>query len=134
MNMVTDFYEGRWRTDNTPEQNAAARWPKAMIKQTYGDTWNGSASTWWLRSADFLRLKSIEIGYTFPKEWMNKVGIENLRVYINGSNLFTIDNFKVADPEIAGRDDYDNIVVDNPGYITGYPLSRSITFGAGITF
>lgn len=134
MNMVTDFYEGRWRTDNTPEQNAAARWPKAMIKQTYGDTWNGSASTWWLRSADFLRLKSIEIGYTFPKEWMSKAGIENLRIYINGSNLFTIDNFKVADPEIAGRDDYDNIVVDNPGYITGYPLSRTITFGAGITF
>lgn len=134
MNMVTDFYEGRWRTENTPEQNQAARWPKAFIKQTYGDTWNGQASTWWLRKADFLRLKSIEVGYTFPKEWTSRAGIENLRVYINGSNLFTIDSFKVADPELAGRDAYDNIVVDQAGYITGYPLSRSITVGAGITF
>jgi hypothetical protein len=39
MNMVTDFYEGRWRTENTPEENLNARWPKAFIKQTYGDTW-----------------------------------------------------------------------------------------------
>lgn len=121
MNMVHDFYEGRWRAENTPEQNAAARWPKAFIKQTYGDNWNGTASTWWLRNADFLRLKSIELGYTFPDAWMSKAGIEKLRVYINGSNLFTIDKFKVADPEIDG-------------YITSYPLSRSITVGAGITF
>lgn len=121
MNMAQDFFEGRWRAENTPEQNAAARWPKAFIKQTYGDTWNGSASTWWLRNSSFLRLKSIELGYTFPKAWMQKAGIENLRLYINGSNLFTIDNYKVADPEVGH-------------FMNSYPLQRSITFGAGITF
>lgn len=56
MNMATDFYEGRWKEGNTSEENANARWPKAFIKQTYGDTWNGQASTWWLRNASFLRL------------------------------------------------------------------------------
>ena len=40
MNMATDFYEGRWKEGNTSEENANARWPKAFIKQTYGDTWN----------------------------------------------------------------------------------------------
>lgn len=49
---------------------------KAFIKQTYGDTWNGQASTWWLRNASFLRLKSVELGYTLPKDLTAKVGIQ----------------------------------------------------------
>lgn len=76
MNMATDFYEGRWKEGNTSEENANARWPKAFIKQTYGDTWNGQASTWWLRNASFLRLKSVELGYTLPKDLTAKVGIQ----------------------------------------------------------
>ncbi|MDE5881937.1 MAG: TonB-dependent receptor [Muribaculaceae bacterium] len=121
MNMATDFYEGRWREGNTEQENLNARWPKAFMGQTYGDQWNGVASTWWLRSANFLRLKSLEIGYTLPRKWWGNSGIDNIRIYFNGSNLFTIDNYKVADPE-----------VDNA--ILSYPLQRSLTFGAGITF
>ncbi len=121
MNMATDFYEGRWREGNTEEENLNARWPKAFIGQTYGDTWNGRESTLWLRSANFLRLKSLEVGYTLPSVWTNKLGIESIRIYFNGSNLFTIDDYKIADPEIGNA-------------ITSYPLQRSLTFGAGITF
>lgn len=121
MNMATDFYDGRWREGNTPEENANARWPKAFVGQTYSDSWNGVQSTWWLRSVNFLRLKSLEIGYTLPHKWTQSIGIENIRFYFNGSNLFTIDNYKIADPEIGNA-------------ITSYPLQRSLTFGAGITF
>lgn len=121
MNMATDFYEGRWREGNTAEENLNARWPKAFIGQTYGDQWNSVQSTWWLRSANFLRLKSLEIGYSLPRKWMNSIGVENIRIYFNGSNLFTIDNYKIADPEIGNA-------------ITSYPLQRSLTFGAGVTF
>lgn len=121
MNMATDFYEGRWRDGNTAEQNLNARWPKAFIGQTYGDQWNGVQSTWWIRNSSFLRLKSLEIGYTLPRKWWGNSGIENIRIYFNGSNLFTLDNYKVADPEIGNA-------------ITSYPLQRSLTFGAGITF
>lgn len=121
MNMATDFFEGRWRAENTEEQNLAAKWPKAFIGQTYGDQWNSVQSTWWLRSANFLRLKSLEIGYTLPKNWTRKAGIDAIRFYFNGSNLFTIDSYKIADPEIGNA-------------ITSYPLQRSLTFGAGITF
>ncbi len=121
MNMMTDFYEGRWIETNTAEENAAARWPRAFIKQTYGDSFNGSASTWWLRNAAFLRLKSIELGYTLPKPAAAKLGIENLRLYVNGSNLFTIDKIKDFDPEITNG-------------ITSYPLQRSFSAGLNITF
>ncbi|MCH5237470.1 MAG: TonB-dependent receptor [Muribaculaceae bacterium] len=121
MNMALDFYEGRWRSGNTPEENAKARWPKAFVGQTYSDQWNGVESSWFLRSVNFLRLKSLEIGYTFPRKWTAGAGIDMIRVYFNGSNLFTLDNYKIADPEIGNA-------------ITSYPLQRSLTFGVGVTF
>ena len=55
---------------------------RAFIKQTYGDAWNGVASTWWLRDASFVRLKSIELGYTLPKMWTKSIGIENARIML----------------------------------------------------
>lgn len=119
MNMPVDFFEGRW-VDDDPATHANARWPRALIKQTYADDWNGLSSTWWLRSAAFLRLKSLEIGYTLPKSVVKRVSVDNLRVYINGSNLFTIDSFKIADPEV--------------GSIMAYPLQRMINFGVNLTF
>ena len=115
------------------QENANARWPKAFIKQTYGDTWNGQASTWWLRNASFLRLKSVELGYTLPKDLTAKVGIQKARIYVNGANLFTIDNYKIADPE-AGVTRNDNNEVINSNGVLSYPLQRTITFGANITF
>lgn len=133
MNMATDFYEGRWIETNTTEQNANARWPRAFIKQTYGDSWNGVASTWWLRDASFIRLKSIEIGYTLPKNWLSNIGLEKARIYLNGNNLFTIDNMKICDPEAGMFKNTDGYVVESGG-VRGYPLQRMITFGASVTF
>jgi len=121
MNMPRDFYEGRWIESASAEERAAAKWPRALIKQTYGDTWNGSASTWWLRSASFIRLKSLELGYTLPKNIISKIGLSNLRVYVNGSNLFTIDDVKIFDPEMTNG-------------IKGYPLNRTWTFGLNVSF
>lgn len=133
MNMLTDFYEGRWRADNSAEENLNARWPKAFIKQTYGDTWNGVASTWWLRNASFLRLKSVELGYTLPASITRKISIEKFRVYVNGNNLFTIDKMKVCDPEIGSSYNDDGALINSNG-ILGYPLQRMVTVGTNITF
>ena len=69
----------------------------------------------------------MELGYTLPKDLTAKVGIQKARIYVNGANLFTIDNYKIADPE-AGVTRNDNNEVIN------YPLQRTITFGANITF
>jgi len=133
MNMATDFYEGRYIDGESAEYNANARWPHACIKQTYLDTWNKDASTWWQRSANFLRLKSVELGYTLPAKLTKKVGVERARFYVNGGNLFTIDNFKIADPECGTYfDDYGNAITGNA--VTNYPLQRTITFGVNITF
>lgn len=134
MNMLTDFYDGRWVATNSAEENAAARWPRACINDSgYMDDVNGVSSTWWLRNAAFLRLKSIEIGYTLPKNLLRNAGIERVRVYLNANNLFTLDHIKVCDPEVASYYNKDNYLVSSGG-ILGYPLQRTINFGVNVTF
>lgn len=121
MNMATDFYEGRWMESNTAEQNAAAKWPRAFMKSAAVDNRNSQSSTWWLRDASFVRLKSMELGYTFPKNLTRHIGVEKLRIYANGNNLFTIDSMGIFDPEMTAG-------------IGGYPIQRTLTFGANVTF
>lgn len=134
MNMLTDFYEGRWISTNSAEENAAARWPRACINDSgYIDSVNGQASTWWVRNAAFLRLKSLEVGYTLPKSLTQRIGIERTRIYLNANNLFTIDHIKVCDPEIGSYINDDGYLANSQG-ILGYPLQRTINFGLNVTF
>lgn len=122
MNMATEFYNDRWSTSNTDAQNAAAKWPRAYLKESQVRGNNALSSTWWLRDASFVRLKSLEIGYTLPKTLIQTIGLENLRVYVNGSNLFTIDSVGIFDPEMTD------------GIKGGYSLQRTWTFGLNVTF
>lgn len=134
MNMLTDFYDGRWISTNTAEQNADARWPRACINDSgYMDDVNGKASTWWLRNAAFLRLKSVEVGYTLPKAITQKAAIERARIYVNANNLFTLDHIDVCDPEVASYYNDDGYLVSSGG-ILGYPLQRTINVGVNVTF
>lgn len=121
MNMATDFYDGRWSDSNTSEQNAAARWPRAFMKESAVDGRNSQYSTWWLRDASFVRLKSLELGYTLPATLIKPAGLTALRFFVNGSNLFTIDNVGIFDPEMTNG-------------IKGYSLQRTWTFGMNVTF
>lgn len=121
MNMAQEFFDGRWNVNKTAAENAGAVWPRAFIKQTYGDNWNGVESTWWLRNAAFLRFKSFEVGYSLPKSLVAAIGLEKVRFYINGNNLFTIDKMKIFDPEMTSG-------------IKGYPIQRTFALGTNITF
>lgn len=84
---------------------------------------NGLASSFWFRKGDYLRLKSLQIGYSFPAKWMSKASIQKLRVYVEASNLFTIDNLPAGfDPESPEV---------NNGY---YPQQRTYMGGLTLTF
>ena len=82
---------------------------------------NTSTSRASLRDASYLRLKSLEIGYTFPKKWMNKLSIESLRVFVNAYNLLTFTSLKYLDPEHPSS-----------GYGTTYPLIMTTNFGVNL--
>lgn len=85
---------------------------------------NGKNSDFWLHDVRFLRLKNMEIGYSLPKSLLSKINVNRLRIYVSGSNLFSIDNmgkFEI-DPEIEAR----AAVV--------YPQQRTYIVGFNVTF
>ncbi len=103
LSWIADDY---WSKDN---QNPNAAYPR-LTKQD--NNHNTQASSYWLRSAAFLKLKTLEIGYTF----------KNARLYFSATNLFTISPFKHWDPEMGG------------GRGMSYPLQRTFNLGLNITF
>ncbi len=122
------FYYDRWHRADPYDENSewiAGYWPSTRqgTTNTYSQT---DANTFTRRSSAYLRLKTVEIGYTLDTKWLKKVKISNVRFYANGFNLlvFCDDYLKYFDPEIS----------DNGGYGYQYPLTRSFNFGLNITF
>lgn len=113
-NFYKETYENRW----TPE-NPSSVHPRIFNREN--EYWVSNRNTYYLKNTDYLRLKNLEIGYTFNLPGIQKAGISNLRIYANATNLFTIDGVKVQDPEAndTGRE---------------YPQRRVVNFGATITF
>ncbi|WP_257666348.1 SusC/RagA family TonB-linked outer membrane protein [Parapedobacter tibetensis] len=113
-NYLLDFYENRWRVDSPSDQH-----PRITDRS---DQYYSSGNTYWLRSTDYIRLKNLELGYTFPGQWMEPAGIKSLRVYVSGFNLFTWSKIGVYDPESLNQlGQY-------------YPQARLINTGLAVTF
>ncbi|CAL2102087.1 SusC/RagA family TonB-dependent receptor precursor [Tenacibaculum sp. 190130A14a] len=73
--------------------------PRAVLGDPNG---NNRASTRFLESGSYLRIKTIQLGYSFPQEMLEKVHINKLRVYVTGQNLFTFTDYSGLDPEVGG--------------------------------
>ena len=113
-NYYQEFAANRW----TPE-NTNASYPRAFDGDSY--YWRSQPNTFWLRSRDYIRVKNMELGYNMPLN--RKMGIEALRIYVNGSNLLMLDKAKIVDPE------------SNPnGLGLPYPLQRVLNIGFTLTF
>lgn len=96
-------------------ENREGPWPRLG-----GSGNNQSESTFWLDNLAYLRLKNIQLGYTFPTRWLAKVGVSNLRLYFSAENLATITSFRGLDPEKTGhKSDL-------------YPLNKSFSFGINL--
>ncbi|SEN69012.1 TonB-linked outer membrane protein, SusC/RagA family [bacterium A37T11] len=103
----------RWTPDNP---NPHPFYPRLSTNQD--QTTNYYASDWWVRRADYIRLKQAEFGYTFSgKELLDKIAVKKLRIYVNGTNLLTFSRWKFWDPELGdGRGAvYPNITTFNIG-------------------
>ena len=95
----------------------------------------GIVNSEFIEDASYLRLQTLTVGYTFPKKWMNKVGVQNLRVYFTGSNLFCLSGYSGIDPDVNTNPDAGDYGFPTPNYdYNSYPKSRSYTFGLNITF
>lgn len=94
---------------------------------------NDRISDRYVEDGSYVRLKNITLGYTFPKKMIQKVGLENLRLYANIQNLLTITGYSGYDPEIGAS------TADSKGYTYGvdngrYPSPTVYSFGVNISF
>lgn len=88
-----------------------------------------NANSFFVEDGSYFRMKNLQIGYTFGKNYASKIGSESIRIYLQGSNLFTITGYDGLDPEVVS---YDNLTlgVDNGVY----PISKIYTIGLNIKF
>lgn len=87
----------------------------------------------WIEDASYLRLNTLTVGYTFPKDWMNKIYIQNLRIYATAGNLFCINGYSGSDPEVGAGASRGNFPISYTD-MNAYPRARTFTFGLNITF
>ena len=93
-----------------------------MVRLNTDETSAYDKSSYWLHNVTYLKLRNLEVGYTFPKTWLNRTGISNLRLFVSGTNLLTLSNLSVMDPECASDNGLD------------YPPMRVINIGVNLKF
>ncbi|MCD2421467.1 TonB-dependent receptor [Niabella pedocola] len=120
-NILKGMVENRWISadisGDPATENTNAPYPRLSYN---GNGNNYRNSSYWLRNGAYLRIKNVDIGYTLPKQILNKIHMSSLRVYCLGTNLLTWAPFKLWDPETT-----------DPRGET-YPLSKSVTVGLTI--
>ena len=89
---------------------------------------------WAMEDASFLRLQSVTIGYTLPQNLTKKFGVQRLRLYVTGSNLFCLTNYSGYDPEVSSYSRNSSYSGLTPGIdYSSYPKSRAFTFGLNLS-
>jgi TonB-linked SusC/RagA family outer membrane protein len=111
-----DTYTDAWSVEN-PSQDVF--WPRLSYSENLNNKW---PSTWWKKDMSFLRLKTVELGYTLPGKVAKKIGAQSVRIYISGNDLFYFSKFKLWDPELGTNDGLK------------YPGMRSVMLGLNLHF
>lgn len=86
----------------------------------------------WVEDASYLRLNTLTVGYTFPTQWVKKIGLEYVRFYVTGGNLFCLTGYSGLDPEVNTNSNYGGFPTLGLDYYT-YPRSRTFTVGLKLT-
>lgn len=128
---VGGLYRYSWETTSDIRGNLTDRWldrysaenPNGSMPHL-GNSFNDEYSSFWLEKSDYLRLKNLELGYTFRQPGLSKAGISSIRVYFAGTNLWTITPLKYWDPEKSSGDMRND----------AHPNMKTYSFGLNIQF
>lgn len=117
---VKEHHLDRWNPSKSESENLSnAKYP-LLHYDTYGNH-NQRANTFFLKSGAFMRLKNAELSYTLPSRWVEKAGMSECRIYVNGDNLVTWDHLDgLLDPESNGSN--------------RYPIMKTFNLGLNIRF
>ena len=115
---VPSILEGKyWSPFNTAEENLSAKYPRLSNVSKNN---NYATSSFWMFNGSYFRLKNLTLGYTLPETWTQKAGINRVRFYVSGSDLFCLSNFPDGwDPEMSYK---------------AYPITTSLVMGLQVNF
>lgn len=114
--LLSAWADDHWSEDN---RDLYAAWPRLSNEIIQN---NRQQSTWFLANGAFLRLKSVEFGYTWDdKSFLSKAKIASMRIYFSGTNLLLMSNFKLWDIEMGGNG-------------LGYPIQKVFNMGINVSF
>lgn len=124
---LNSIFEDRWHRTDPFDLNSAwipGKYPANRYNPGNGHSDYGPNSTFWLHSVKYIRARTIEFGYTLPASFLSRIKVKRARFYVNGYNLFSIDNLKQynVDPEVA----------DDNGL--QFPQNKVINAGVNLTF
>ena len=116
VNFGNSRYASTWDHWNEPWnwENRDGDWPRL------GGNANREETTYWLDNLAYLRFKNLQIGYTLPNNWLQRVGIASVRIYGTTENIGTLTKFRGLDPEKLGHAS------------DAYPLNKSFSLGINI--
>src|SRR5699024_6587262 len=113
--------ENRWTQENPDRYAEYPRLETAL----HQDPW-GTTLEYWVRDASFLRINNIQLGYTVPPSFFGNNFFRKFRIFINGNNIYSFNNFYPGwDPEMG------TIGTQNPTY---YPITRMWSLGINVNF
>lgn len=119
--LLEAFADDHWSESN---RDLYALYPRFATSSNQ-ITNNLQTSTWWMRNGSFLRLKSVELGYSLPHQLLQRIRIKSFRLYASGMNLLTISGFKLWDVEQRDSNGYGNAFA--------YPIQKVFNIGAQIS-
>ena len=117
-NLSTEAWAGRWTPENG--SNVYAR----LLNQT-----DQQVSTYYVEDGSYLRIKNLNVGYTFGRKYFGRSGISKLRVYLLIDNVYTFTKYSGLDPEVRSYEKFLRALDQ-----TSYPRTRNYMAGVNITF
>lgn len=129
---IYDIIDGEMQRIKSPTELDALN-VNASLPLCYNET--GVVSTLGIEDGSYLRLNTMTLGYTLPKQWSQKAGISNLRIYGTVYNLFTITGYSGLDPEVNANTNQGKSAYPTIGLDWGsYPRARSFVVGINLNF
>jgi len=119
-------YQTFW-LDRWTEENPSTELPRLTSVDLNN---NQRPSDFYVENATFLRLRNLQLGWNVPKAWLNKAKVQDLKIYLTGTNIFTLTKYRGFDPDIGTNGWILDTGIDK-GF---YPNNRSIGGGINITF
>ncbi|HYG17298.1 MAG TPA: SusC/RagA family TonB-linked outer membrane protein, partial [Ohtaekwangia sp.] len=137
---LDSYQRSNFRSDISPwsESNTSTSDPRIGLDSEQGIIDNNRSDTdRWLDNASYVRLRNIELGYKFPSAWLNRLSLQQARIYISAQNLFTITKYDGLDPDVVGNTDPNNPrgrILERGVDFGNWPSSRMVSVGLQCEF